>query len=82
MAAADVVAWLGEQAGLPDEHREERLQMELTLAMARSYLAEYAVHLERGLEPHAALMAAARGELRLTKSQRDLLEVVVPHVAD
>jgi hypothetical protein len=76
--AADAVAWLAEQAGAQGEDGPARIQMALALVMARSYLLEYAAHVTRGMEPYDALMAAARGELVLSQSQRDMLKALMP----
>lgn len=76
--AANAVAWLSEQAGAPGEDRAARLQMALTLALARSYMVEYAAHVTRGAEPYDALMATVHGEMELSQSQRDMMKALTP----
>lgn len=76
--AAEAIGWLSEQAGTPGELASERLQMATLLTIARSYLVEYSVHVVRGMEPYDALVATARGDLKLSESQQDLLRALTP----
>lgn len=52
---------------LPESEREAILAS-LTLTMAQMYLVEMANHLLDGKEPYDALLATARGEMKLPKA--------------
>ncbi|NRF70356.1 hypothetical protein HLB44_25430 [Aquincola sp. S2] len=65
-AAADVLSWLGNRASLLPDDQPNGVTMGLQLTLAASYLVEYQRHLVDGMEPYDALLATARGELRLT----------------
>jgi hypothetical protein len=62
-AALEVVNWLGERAGCLPEERSCAYQMQVTLAITGLYLAEYAVHQDRGQDAYDALLGTVRGDL-------------------
>lgn len=68
MAAAKVVEELNQGfIDMPEAPRESTLAS-LTLTMAQMYLVEMANHLVDGKEPYDALLATARGEMKLPKA--------------
>ena len=64
----DVLTWLGERASELPEDRRSAFKMEVTLAITGLYLAEYAVHQDRGKDAYDALLGTVRGDLELTKA--------------
>ena len=76
--AAEVLAWLGEQASTLPEEREDAAAMHAIVQLARLYVLEYAVNLKRGAEPYDALLTTALGQEPLTLSQKDLLRALLP----
>lgn len=68
MEAAKVLEGLNDAfVDLPESQREAVLAS-LTLTMAQMYLVEMANHLIDGKEPYDALLATARGEMKLPKA--------------
>ncbi len=77
-SATDTLQWLGARFNELPEERTEAVVIALQLSMASMILMEYAKHLADGKDPYDALLSTARGELKLTQSQTDLLRAVVP----
>jgi hypothetical protein len=75
--AVEAIGWLAGQASQLGEERSSAVQMTLTLALAQSYMAEYAVNVSRGKEPYDALVLAAVGAEELTDSQRSLAKLLM-----
>ena len=66
--ALEVLTWLGDRAGDLPEEKKKAVQMQLTLATAGLYLAEYLGHTARaGLEPYDALLKTVRGDMTLAE---------------
>lgn len=68
LACSEVLGeMLNNFAAMPT-HKEEAAQAALHLAMVQLYVTEYAAHLTNGLEPYDALVATAKGELKIPPS--------------
>lgn len=67
---ADTLAWLGEQAEAEAGNDGDRARMLMLLAIARSYVLEYAAHCSRGASEKDAIVATIRGELDATENLR------------
>ena len=52
--------------GMPENERENAVAS-LTLTLAAGYMAEMAYHLRAGKEPYDAVLATARGEMKIPK---------------
>jgi len=74
--ASRVIGWLSEQASMPGEDEDKRVQMAATLVLAQTYLVEFAHHLANGQEPYDALMSTARGTMPISAAHVDLLRAV------
>lgn len=65
IAAAEALAWLSDQAAQASQDQDDMTHMSATLMLARSYLTEYVSHVQRGMQPHDALVTNARGDLKV-----------------
>ena len=66
--ALDVLTWLADGAAALPEERKKAVQMQLTLATAGLFLAEYLAHTaQAGLEPYDALLKTVRGDMTLAE---------------
>jgi hypothetical protein len=66
--AVDTLGEVGQLAiDLPEE-REKAVEMALHMTVVRLYLTELASHLVKGMEPYDAVLAAAKGEMKLPES--------------
>jgi len=77
-AACDVLDWLGKRAAALPEDQTRAVAMGFQLAIARSYLNNFAKRLSEGLEPYDALLTAADGgDREFMERQKNLAQALV-----
>jgi hypothetical protein len=66
--AINVLAWFGDRAGALPEEQASAVQMQLTMAIAGLYLAEYIFHQDQGRDAYDALLGTVRGEAEVPEA--------------
>jgi hypothetical protein len=59
---------LGDRAGALPEEQASAVQMQLTMAIAGLYLAEYIFHQDQGRDAYDALLGTVRGEAEVPEA--------------
>lgn len=68
LACSEVLGEMANNFAAMPTHKEEAAQAALHLSMVKLYVIEYAAHLANGLEPYDAMVATAKGELKIPPS--------------